>query len=58
MTRSQLEQENARLKYEIKVLSKDYAIDKIKIYLIDNGVAVDLAKVLATYIYKMIKGDL
>ena len=58
MTRSQLEVENARLRCEIKVLSRDYAIDKIKIYLIDNGVAVDLAKVLSTYIYKMIKGDL
>ena len=53
-----LERENARLKYEIKMLSKDYYTDKIKDYLIHNGVKPDLARVLATDIYKMIKGDL
>jgi len=58
MTRSQLEVENARLRYEIKVLSKNNDIDKIKNYLINNGVAFDLAKILANDIYKMIKGDL
>lgn len=58
MTRSQLEVENARLRYEIKVLSKNNDIDKIKNYLINNEVAFDLAKILANEIYKMIKGDL
>jgi len=58
MTRLQLERENSRLKYEIKMLSKDYYTDKIKDYLIHNGVSPDLARVLATDIYKMIKGDL
>ena len=53
-----LERENARLKYEIKMLSKDYYTDKIKDYLIHNGVSPELARVLATDIYKMIKGDL
>ena len=58
MTRLQLEQENARLKYEIKMLSKDYYTDKIKDYLIHNGVSPELARVLATDIYKMAIGDL
>ena len=58
LTKSQLEVENARLRYEIKVLSKNNDIDKIKNYLINNGVAFDLAKILANDIYKMIKGDL
>ena len=58
LTRSQLEVENARLRYEIKVSSKNNDIDKIKNYLINNGVAFDLAKILANDIYKMIKGDL
>jgi len=58
MTRLQLERENARLKYEINMLSKDYYTDKIKDYLIHNGVNPELARVLATDIYKMIKGDL
>ena len=40
------------------MLSKDYYTDKIKDYLIHNGVSPDLARVLATDIYKMIKGDL
>ena len=58
MTKSQLEKENARLKYEVKMLSKDHYTDKTKDYLIHNGVSPDLAKVLANEIYKMIKGDL
>ena len=49
--------ENARLKYEIKMLSKDYYTDKIKDYLIYNEVSPELANTLATNIYKMIIGD-
>ena len=46
--------------HNIKVVRIDPKLNdnKIKDYLIHNGVSPELARVLATDIYKMIKGDL
>ena len=39
-------------------INREFAIFKIMTHLINNGVKPDLAKVLATDIYKMAIGDL
>ena len=43
---------------ELESIRKEYAIYKIATHLERNGVELDLAKVLATDIYKMAIGDL
>jgi hypothetical protein len=43
---------------ELESLKKEYTIYEIATHLERNGVDVKLANVLATDIYKMIKGDL
>jgi len=42
----------------VQEVEKEFAIYKIATHLERNGVELDLAKVLATDIYNMIKGDL
>jgi thiamine biosynthesis lipoprotein ApbE len=65
LTKSQLEVENARLRHKINevsicfdCISKEFVILKIMAYLRNNGVKQEMVDLLATDVYKMVKGDL